>query len=102
VVQILLILAFLIGFLAVIFQLTKREALRGRHRIAVAIESGNRLTYKRIPRDPEEYYVEGIGYIIGDVSCRYNACSPYVRCAVNPSGLCDGCREYQQKITPHH
>jgi hypothetical protein len=95
--QILLILVFLIGFLAVIFQLAKRESLRGHHRMATVIESNSRLTYKRIPRDPEEIYIEGIGYIIGDVSCRYNARSPYIRCAVNPGGLCEGCREYQNK-----
>jgi hypothetical protein len=51
-------------------------------------------TYKRIPREPEEHYIEGLGYVIGDASCRYNACSPYIRCAVNPSGLCEGCRDY--------
>lgn len=92
--QILLILAFLIGFLAVIFRLVKRESLRGHHRMARVIESNSHLAYKRIPRDPEESYIEGVGYIIGDVSCRYNARSPYIRCAVNPGGLCEGCREY--------
>jgi Family of unknown function (DUF6464) len=97
VLQIVLILAFLLGFLAVILQLAQREALRGHRRVATTIEANSRLTYKRIPRDPEEYYIEGVGYIIGDVSCRYNACSPYIRCAVNPSGLCEGCREYHGK-----
>ena len=96
--QILLILAFLIGFLAVIFRLTKRESLRSHHRMARVIESNSHFSDKRIPRDPEELYVEGIGYIIGDVSCCYNARSPYIRCAVNPGGLCEGCREYQHKI----
>lgn len=95
--QIVLILALLFGFLAIIFQMARREARRSHHRIAAAIESSNRLAYKRIARDPEEHYIEGVGYIIGDVSCRYNACSPYIRCAVNPSGLCEGCREYHSK-----
>lgn len=36
-------------------------------------------------------------YFIGDLSCRYNARSPYVRCAVNPDGPCEGCLDYQQK-----
>nr|WP_277882705.1 DUF6464 family protein [Oscillatoria sp. FACHB-1406] len=36
-------------------------------------------------------------YFIGDLSCRYNARSPYVRCAVNPDGPCEGCIHYQQK-----
>ena len=69
-------------------------------------EAGNRRrvlatqyphTYKRISRDPEEQYIEGIGYIIGDVSCKYNARSPYMRCAVNPSGLCEGCHDHYRQ-----
>jgi Family of unknown function (DUF6464) len=43
------------------------------------------------------YYVEGVGYLIGDISCRYNAKSGYVRCAVNPSGPCEGCRYYEPR-----
>jgi hypothetical protein len=95
--QILLILVFLIGFLVVIFRLAKRESRRGNHQMATVIESSSRITYKRMLRDPEESYIEGIGYIIGNVSCRYNARSPYIRCAVNPGGLCEGCREYQDR-----
>jgi hypothetical protein len=91
------ILVLLFGFLVIIFQLVRRAARRSHHRLVTAIESSNRQAYKRIARDPEEYYIEGVGYIIGDVSCRYNACSPYIRCAVNPSGLCEGCREYRSK-----
>lgn len=32
---------------------------------------------------------------IGDPSCRYNALSPQLRCAVNPHGPCEGCKEYE-------
>ncbi|WP_199288919.1 DUF6464 family protein [Pseudanabaena sp. FACHB-1998] len=39
--------------------------------------------------------IEGYGYVIGMVSCRYNARSPYIRCAVNPNGPCEGCRYYE-------
>ncbi|MBD2151162.1 hypothetical protein H6F44_13675 [Pseudanabaena sp. FACHB-1277] len=38
--------------------------------------------------------IEGFGYVIGKVSCQYNARSPYIRCAVNPDGPCDNCRHY--------
>lgn len=48
----------------------------------------------RMPRD--RYYLEGVGYLIGDISCRFNARSGYLRCAVNPEGPCDGCRHYQE------
>ncbi len=92
-----LILAFLIGLLTVFFQLVQLTSRPDHQRLATVITSSNHLAYKRIPRDPEEFYVEGIGYIVGDVSCRYNACSPYIRCAVNPSGLCEGCGQYQPK-----
>lgn len=32
---------------------------------------------------------------IGDCLCKYNARSPYLRCAVNPSGPCDGCKSFE-------
>lgn len=34
---------------------------------------------------------------IGDPGCGYNARSPYLRCAVNPSGPCDNCPYYQSR-----
>ncbi|GAB4238320.1 MAG: hypothetical protein Kow0049_24880 [Stanieria sp.] len=36
-------------------------------------------------------------FFVGDVSCRYNAHSPYIRCAVNPGGPCQDCIHYQAK-----
>ncbi len=41
------------------------------------------------------HYVEGLGYMVGDLSCQFNARSPYLRCAINPSGPCDGCPSYE-------
>ncbi|MEH2033356.1 MAG: DUF6464 family protein [Nostoc sp.] len=32
---------------------------------------------------------------IGDVSCNWNARSPYIRCAMNPGGECQGCKDYE-------
>ncbi len=93
---IVLILAFPIGLLAVIWQLAKLAADRNHQRLAMVITTRNH-TYQRISRDPEEFYLEGVGYIVGNASCRYNACSPYIRCAVKPSGLCEGCLHYQNK-----
>ena len=56
----------------------------------------DRRFHKRITKDPEEQYVEGIGIVIGDLSCTYNARSAYIRCAINPDGLCQDCRHYQK------
>lgn len=50
------------------------------------------------PPNADSYYVEGIGYLIGDISCQFNARSPYIRCAINPSGPCDSCRHYQSTL----
>ncbi|MCJ2542625.1 DUF6464 family protein [Thermostichus vulcanus] len=33
---------------------------------------------------------------IGDPTCRYNAHSPELRCAVNPCGPCEGCPHYEK------
>ena len=46
------------------------------------------------PLFPDRYYLEGVGYLIGDISCRFNTRSGYLRCAVNPQGPCQGCRYY--------
>ncbi|MDF5731953.1 MAG: DUF6464 family protein [Rhizonema sp. PD38] len=42
----------------------------------------------------EKSFVEG-RWIIGDASCRYNAHSEMIRCAVNPDGPCKTCRFYK-------
>ena len=49
-----------------------------------------------VPQLPSEHhYIEGIGLLIGDVTCHYNARSTYIRCAVNPEGPCENCPHYQ-------
>ncbi|MEM1368034.1 MAG: DUF6464 family protein [Cyanobacteria bacterium P01_H01_bin.15] len=35
--------------------------------------------------------------LLGDLSCQFNARSPWLRCAVNPSGPCENCRHYQAR-----
>ncbi|WP_392482018.1 DUF6464 family protein [Nostoc sp. C110] len=52
------------------------------------------------PIDSDRYYLEGVGYLIGDISCKFNARSGYMRCAVNPDGPCNGCRHYEPKGLP--
>jgi Family of unknown function (DUF6464) len=91
---ILLILALLLCLGVYCLQPIRRAESTSRRRVMVTQYPH---PYKRIPRDPEEQYIEGVGYIIGDISCKYNARSPYVRCAVNPSGLCEGCRDHYRQ-----
>lgn len=42
----------------------------------------------------EESLVDGRS-ILGDATCRFNAHSELIRCAVNPAGPCHGCRHYE-------
>lgn len=45
----------------------------------------------------ERSLVEG-RWVLGDATCRFNARSELVRCAVNPSGPCQGCRFYEAQV----
>lgn len=53
---------------------------------------------KLLDGDQDLHYVDGMGYMIGDITCDLNARSPYLRCAVNPMGPCDGCSAYAPKV----
>jgi Family of unknown function (DUF6464) len=47
------------------------------------------------PRNPDEHYVDGMGLVIGDITCQLNARSPFLRCTANPYGPCKDCTEYE-------
>ncbi|PZO20326.1 MAG: hypothetical protein DCF25_06760 [Leptolyngbya foveolarum] len=74
-----------------------------RRRVQQSIHiSTDRVTSDRFNRfrtrySPEAHFVEGMGFVVGDITCQLNALSPYVRCAANPFGPCEGCREYESK-----
>lgn len=51
-----------------------------------------------LERDSDLHYVDGMGYMLGDITCDLNARSPYLRCAINPMGPCDGCKAYAPKV----
>ncbi len=89
-----LVTFFLLPLLCLWLSYNQRLRARSR-RLTMTESSSNRRFYKRMTRDPEEQYIEGVGYVIGDLTCTYNARSPYIRCAVNPDGLCQDCRHYQ-------
>ncbi len=58
------------------------------HKIALYVQSAKR---------PEEWSVVDGHRVVGDATCIYNAHSELVRCAVNPTGPCEGCRSYQRQ-----
>ena len=73
-----------------------RANQRVQRRLWLAMESApNQRLSVLIHHHPDEQYIEGVGYMIGDISCRLNARSPYLRCAVNPLGPCEACQQYQ-------
>ncbi|MBD2459923.1 hypothetical protein H6G89_02590 [Oscillatoria sp. FACHB-1407] len=47
----------------------------------------------------EKRLVDG-QWMIGDITCLYNARSELLRCAVNPEGPCDRCVHYQSLPQP--
>ena len=53
--------------------------------------------YVQIAQPPDERSFLRNCWVLGDVTCRYNAQSELVRCAVNPSGPCKSCRFYESR-----
>ncbi len=53
------------------------------------------LYLQTAPQDRDRHYLDG-AWVIGDISCEFNAHSPMLRCAVNPSGPCQSCSHYQR------
>jgi hypothetical protein len=55
--------------------------------------------YVQSAKRPEEMSLVDGQWVVGDATCRYNAQSELVRCAVNPSGPCQSCRFYEPDPT---
>lgn len=56
------------------------------HKIALYVQKCDALV--------EGSFLDG-QWVIGDLTCLYNARSELLRCAVNPHGPCDRCTHYQ-------
>ena len=70
---------------------------RAREQLRQAMERASILPLQMPHLPSEVQYVQGVGELIGDITCQFNARSAYLRCAVNPEGPCQGCRYYQAK-----
>jgi hypothetical protein len=108
-----LILILLLSLMPALFSLWALAQARGnrtrhfdRHlnrRRSSSINAADRLYLRlveteqsRSSTNPEVSYIKGIGYFIGDLSCKYNAQSKYLRCSVNPFGPCQDCLHHQK------
>ncbi|TAE58852.1 MAG: hypothetical protein EAZ76_07500 [Nostocales cyanobacterium] len=93
------IVLIIIGLLPSIWSLwvlrKKQERIRNRNRQIA--QNYTPITEYIRPIEGDRYYLEGVGYLIGDISCKFNARSGYMRCAVNPSGPCENCRHYESQ-----
>ena len=79
-----------------------RAERRAIERFDLAMESGQYAALNPWrQRDPDEHYIDGIGLVIGDITCQLNARSPHIRCAVNPTGPCENCRAYEGRNYDH-
>ena len=94
---IILIFAFsLIPTLLSLWILHKAEE-KAREGFRAAMEARSLTSLPRIQIPPDQHYIERVGYLIGDISCQFNAGSAYIRCAVNPLGPCQECFHYHPK-----
>lgn len=53
--------------------------------------------YVQLTEQLQETTQIGDRLVLGDASCRYNAQSEMIRCAVNPRGPCSQCLQYAPK-----
>lgn len=86
------LLIFLIGLIPPIISIwvIRQAEVRGRERLRIAIERASVSPLNFPPQLQNQSY-------IGDISCKFNARSPHLRCAINPDGPCDGCVHYQMR-----
>ncbi|MGF1481353.1 MAG: DUF6464 family protein [Cyanophyceae cyanobacterium] len=56
------------------------------HKISLHVQSATR---------PSEKSLLNGRWVVGEATCRFNAHSEMLRCAVNPEGPCQGCRFYE-------
>lgn len=79
-----------------------RADAQAQARLQLVLESFSRRGMPTLQLASEQNYVEGLGFMIGDLTCRFNARSSYVRCAVNPIGPCQACSQYESmEMTLH-
>jgi hypothetical protein len=92
-----LFLVIVMGFLPPILSILaiRRLAVKTETRLRSMSQIGGQARTQPLLLPADATYVEGIGFAIGDYSCRFNARSAHVRCAVNPAGPCHSCRHYE-------
>ena len=94
------LLILILGLTPSLFSLwvMRRSDARTQARLQRALNSlTNRGNFSAFRAAPDLHYIQGIGLMIGDLTCQFNARSSHIRCAINPSGPCAGCSHYAPK-----
>ncbi|MFB2983019.1 DUF6464 family protein [Microseira sp. BLCC-F43] len=93
------LIVFTIGLIPPVLSVwfMRQAETRAREQLRLAMERASMMPLRMPHQPPEVQYVEGVGELIGDITCQFNARSAYLRCAVNPDGPCQGCRYYQPR-----
>jgi len=90
-------LIFAVALLPGLFSLllVRQAEAHSRQRLQSALHASNQrqLDRSRLPFDRHD--VEGVNDLVGDITCRFNARSAHLRCAVNPFGPCRNCPHYE-------
>lgn len=75
----------------------RRLQAQARARLRSALDDAYDRRFRRPGQamEPDYQYIEGVGYMLGNLTCRFNARSPYLRCTANPLGPCQGCSHYE-------
>ncbi|MEP0869523.1 DUF6464 family protein [Trichocoleus desertorum AS-A10] len=93
-----IILVITLGLLPPLLSLwlLQRAETRAQNRLRAAMVAAERRSLQNLRRaSSDQRYVEGMGLLTGDITCRFNARSAHLRCAVNPLGPCQDCRYYE-------
>ena len=95
-----LVVIFLVSILpCLVYLVVQRRVKRrwqSRLRRARTIDFYQHQERSRVSNYNHDYPQRETKYFIGDTTCRNNAHSPYIRCAINPSGPCEECSHYEK------
>jgi Family of unknown function (DUF6464) len=91
-----ILLILLLGLAPALFSIWVMRRVDVNTRLRLTVPSIGVRRTSSLYLSSEHHYVHGVGHMIGDLTCRFNARSMYIRCAVNPFGPCDNCSYYEQ------
>jgi Family of unknown function (DUF6464) len=75
----------------------RQAQTRAREQLRLAMDRASFMPLIAPVLTPQTQYMPDVGDLVGDISCKFNARSGYLRCAINPAGPCEGCRHYQAR-----